>query len=594
MVFRIRYFTLLVSSFASFACAMDGTADIYTSSDPVSDAASDVGNVAERGSDIIGSSSTSISLVPWTAFVEVGGLGGFDCAGAILDKRWILTAGNCAGFYTPAELRVVVGMSKRSELNQAQIKNVAEIHVAPGYENFGDGLKYNNLALLKVSSDIDLSTPNAKAIRYATMNDGPYFAANRVGTVSGWGATSYGGALPDAIRRQTIPVVPNPIAGPLLQPFIGAISFKMLMAGRLGSESGHHTTGDNGDPLVFDSPRGPIVAGIATGGSGCGADCPSIYARVAVFSDWIAEKLGHGRNLKWRVDTNRDGVVDIEKTFGRITDWPVPGDYNDDNVDDFAVLRESGTQWKWLIDTNRDGAADIDLNYGESTDFPMVGDYNGDGATDLAVVRAKSALLGWQWIVDTNLNGVTNIRVDYGDFVEVPVPADFNADGRTDLGLAADDGSHWFWRWDTNLDAATNDGALYGRDTDGLISGNFGGDANADLGLLRVLSTKELQWIIDTNQNEETDIRINFGNVSSNAVPADYNGDGLLDFAYVNGTRAPITSADISAGKVWKLDTNRDGAADYEVPFGAFTDLALPGDYDGNLSADLVVVSAVP
>ena len=48
--------------------------------------------------------------------------------------------------------------------------------------------------------------------------------------------------------------------------------------------------GDSGGPLTRDNGRGRrILAGLVSGGKGCGAGKPAVYTRVSHYADWIRQ-----------------------------------------------------------------------------------------------------------------------------------------------------------------------------------------------------------------------------------------------------------------------------------------------------------------
>jgi hypothetical protein len=104
------------------------------------------------------------------------------------------------------------------------------------------------------------------------------------------------------------------------------------------------------------------------------------------------------------------------------------------------------------------------------------------------------------------------------------------------------------------------------------FAGDYNGDGQADFAVVReVISADgnavQWQWIIDTNMDGVADIRVNYGLVTDNPFPADYDGDGITDFAVIRGVGDQLQ---------WIVDTNRDGVADIKVDYGLRTDRLLP------------------
>jgi hypothetical protein len=135
---------------------------------------------------------------------------------------------------------------------------------------------------------------------------------------------------------------------------------------------------------------------------------------------------------------------------------------------------------------------------------------------------------------------------------------------------------HIQWIIDTNRDGTTDIRVDYGMAFDRPIPGDYNGDGKTDFGLLRQ-DGDQWQWIIDTNRDGTTDLRVNYGLATDFPVPADYDGDGKADFAVVR--------ADGSQWQ-WIIDTNRDGTTDLRKNYGNNTDRVVPADYNGDGKAD--------
>ena len=143
----------------------------------------------------------------------------------------------------------------------------------------------------------------------------------------------------------------------------------------------------------------------------------------------------HDGKFRWLVDTDNDGVPNIDREESReINGVPAAGrfDNNDDNGDEVAVF-DGNT---WYFDTNHDFITDQQLT-SSLVGYPVVGDFDGDGFDDLAtwandrfmIDLANGSRRGWDGVADHTFNfGYIGVR-------ERPVAADLNQDGVDDLGL---------------------------------------------------------------------------------------------------------------------------------------------------------------
>jgi hypothetical protein len=120
----------------------------------------------------------------------------------------------------------------------------------------------------------------------------------------------------------------------------------------------------------------------------------------------------------WSLDFNRDGTVDQNVNFGAGTDIPVAGDWNGDGQTGIGAVGpvDAGCGiflHQWKLDNNRDGVVDETVNFGLSADVPVVGDWDGSGDDDIGAFG--SATGPTQWKLDHDRNGQAEELVAFGD-----------------------------------------------------------------------------------------------------------------------------------------------------------------------------------
>jgi len=158
------------------------------------------------------------------------------------------------------------------------------------------------------------------------------------------------------------------------------------------------------------------------GGTADGFDKLAVYGRV-------------GAQWRWLIDTDNDGVAEIEQFDPmNINGLPVAGEFdgNTNNGDEVGVFTGS----VWYFDTNHDFQLDTALN-STLKGYPIVGDFDGDGFDDLGtwaddmfqIDLANGGLRNWNGTADEAFRfGYIGVRAR-------PVTADMNMDGYDDLGL---------------------------------------------------------------------------------------------------------------------------------------------------------------
>ncbi|WP_317987241.1 trypsin-like serine protease [Stigmatella hybrida] len=237
---------------------------------------------ASASQEIVGGANTTIAENPWQVSLQDGSF--HFCGGSIINENWILTAQHCvnSGGSISKPGRVVAGITKVSGSSAGQIRTVAEVVVYPGYVDANIG---KDAALLRLSSPLDLSGPNAKAIPLATAADGSagFPSTGSSVRVTGWGTLRSGGSSPDTLQTVDVSVLTNAQAQSSYPQ--ETISADQLAAAAAGKDS---CQGDSGGPLTALKGSTRVLAGIVSWGYGCAdARYPGMYARVSSFESWI-------------------------------------------------------------------------------------------------------------------------------------------------------------------------------------------------------------------------------------------------------------------------------------------------------------------
>ncbi|XP_074621906.1 mannan-binding lectin serine protease 1-like [Acropora palmata] len=155
---------------------------------------------------IVGGNPSTHGMWPWQVGVyrqdRNNGKHTFICGGALIDENWILTAAHCFMYIDPEEYvrrphtsppsiyKVTIGDSHRSRNEMSQHTFiVTKIVMHPDYQ---DDLKVNDIALVKVSSQVTLGKFVRKVCLPKKMKSSTYqdpVSPGRTGHVAGWGAT---------------------------------------------------------------------------------------------------------------------------------------------------------------------------------------------------------------------------------------------------------------------------------------------------------------------------------------------------------------------------------------------------------------------
>jgi secreted trypsin-like serine protease len=239
--------------------------------------------------EIVGGTNTTIETNPWQVSLQSSS-GSHFCGGSVINASWILTAQHCvAGGGTVG--RVMAGSTSRTgTASTTQTRTVSQIIRYPGYVDANVG---KDVALLRLSSPLDLSGTAVKAIPMVTAADASAGVTNPgvVSRVTGWGTLSSGGStLPTTLQTVDVDVLSNSSAQSSYPQ--ETITADQLAAARAGKDS---CQGDSGGPLTVLKGGVRVLAGVVSWGYGCADPAfPGMYARVSSFESWINTNIGGG------------------------------------------------------------------------------------------------------------------------------------------------------------------------------------------------------------------------------------------------------------------------------------------------------------
>jgi len=180
----------------------------------------------------------------------------------------------------------ITGNSEFMSTMQRKVKRVVvhKDYKAPTFENDIAILELEN-AIVRQPHIVPICMPESLQIEFE----------GKVGIVTGWGRTEYGGNVPNILHQVSVPIIDNDKCQNM---FIKSGHKKKVRESFLcaGYDKGEKDSceGDSGGPLMVQkSNKRWVLAGTVSHGIKCAyPDMPGVYMRMTYYKPWIEKVTG--------------------------------------------------------------------------------------------------------------------------------------------------------------------------------------------------------------------------------------------------------------------------------------------------------------
>ena len=232
---------------------------------------------------IVNGNDARLGAWPWQASLQQWNQ--HICGASLISSKWLVTAAHCAG-NPPSDYSVVLGAYDIKSMKQGDPTryNVKSIIIHPEWIYSSEKQYPNDIAVILLQSEADLSSPYTKAI--ALPNQDEDFTDNTDCWITGWGDLRYGqfgGPSPDILQELHVGIWTKSTC----QWMIPNYGDWHLCVAKSGSSA---CQGDSGGPLACKvNDEWKLVGATSFVFGQCMTSVPSVYTRIPYFVNWIRQ-----------------------------------------------------------------------------------------------------------------------------------------------------------------------------------------------------------------------------------------------------------------------------------------------------------------